>query len=64
MAQCNAVQVLVGGASVAGLGALNIDVRPVLALGSVGSLVVGLAAQATLANVVSALSLVSEVAAP
>lgn len=51
-------QVAIGGASFAALGAVGIDIRPLLALGSVGSLVVGFAAQATLTNVLCALSLV------
>ena len=53
------LQLIVGFASVAGLGAIGIDIRPLLALGSVSSLVAGLAAQTTLSNLVSALSLVS-----
>lgn len=37
---------------------LGFDVRPLLALGSVSSLIVGLAAQSTLSNFVSAMALV------
>lgn len=48
---------IVGFAGVAGLGAVGLDIRPLLALGSVSSLVAGLAAQTTLSNLVSALSL-------
>lgn len=54
---CPASQAILGGTALLGLSLLGLDVRPLLALGSVGSLVVGLAAQATLSNFVSAAAL-------
>lgn len=41
------------------LAALGIDMRPLLAVGSVGTLAVGFAAQSTISNFVSAMAIVS-----